>query len=167
MSDDDTPIDDLIDGLAIDKNYGSHNDDRDGDSEVLGAEVVNWRELTDDQAPEIWAQLREWVEWLCSRYNLDTSTVPDCWWKHSPLVEALSAIHTAWLASFDSTDAGYGPIGWHERFAQTCSRLKSHYKGECSRGHTDRPTRIWPADTTDQEWRTWIRTPSVFAIVPS
>ena len=83
------------------------------------------------------------------------------------LVEELSAIHTAWLASFDSTDAGYGPIGWHERFAQTCSRLKSHYKGECSRGHTDRPTRIWPADTTDQEWRTWIRTPSVFAIVPS
>ena len=46
MSDDDTP-----------------NDDRDGDFEVLGAEVVNWRELTDDQAPEVWAQLREWVEW--------------------------------------------------------------------------------------------------------
>ena len=63
MSDDDTPIDDLIDGLAIDKDYGSPNDDRDGDFEVLGAEVVNWRELTDDQAPEVWAQLREWVEW--------------------------------------------------------------------------------------------------------
>ena len=159
MSDDDIPIDDLIDGLDVDNSFGSDDDDRDVDSEILGADIVNWRELTKDQAPEVWTQLREWVEWLSDRYNLDLNTVPACWWKHSPLVEELSAIHTAWLASFDSTDAGYGPIGWHERFAQTRTRLKSHYNGDCTRGHTDRPARSWPANAADSEWQAWIRTP--------
>ena len=59
---------------------------------------------------------------------------PDCWWRHGGLVEELSALHTSWVAAYDTVDAGYGPIGWLERFQTAIERWRTgtHYRGSCS-----------------------------------
>lgn len=133
--------------------------DRDGSSEPLGAEVVNWRELTPSEAPAVWAALRDWVEWLTARYNVPVTLIPDCWWRHGGLVEELSALHTAWVAAYDTVDAGYGPIGWLERFQTATERWRTgtHYTGSCSAGHVASPTRTMRDKTDEQAWNAWVR----------
>src|SRR5690606_22327414 len=128
---------------------------RRGDSAPLGAHVINWRVLSDPNARDAWARLREWVEWFSVRYDVPISTVPPCWWKHPSLVEELSALHTAHTAAFDASDTGFRPISWHERLTLAMPRLTRAYAGGCTRGHSPHKPRSW-ADTTDeQEWDAW------------
>jgi len=128
---------------------------RDGTSAPLGAEIVNWRRLDDQDAPRAWQRLREWVEWFTVRYDIPLSTIPDCWWKHPALLEELSALHTAHDAAFDTSDAGFGPIGWHERLAAALPRLGRAYAGGCTRGHSTHKPRSWENVTDEQEWTAW------------
>jgi hypothetical protein len=128
---------------------------RNGSSAPLGAEVVNWRHLADEDAPRAWERLRAWVEWFTVRYDIPISTVPVCWWRHPALVEELSALHTAHQAAFDQSDAGFGPIGWHERLAAAIPRLGRAYAGGCTRGHSPHKPRSWDDVTDEQEWTAW------------
>jgi hypothetical protein len=121
---------------------------------MLGISVINWRTLTKEEAPEVWTDLGEWVDWFIRRYNLPARKIPPCWYKHGALVEELSALHTAWLVSYDSLDAGYGPIGWHERLAVALPRLATWYNGECHNGHTELPQA--GNDAVPTEWADWI-----------
>ena len=125
-------------------------------SGMLGVAVVNWRTLEDGDAPQAWTDLRYWVTWFTRRYNLPARKIPPCWYQHGALVEELSALHTAWLVSFDALDAGYGPIGWQERLAAALPRLASWYNGECHNGHTELP-RVGDTGIPDG-WTDWIRT---------
>ncbi len=131
---------------------------RDGSSAPIGGAIINWRELSDEDAPEAWARLRGWVEWVSVRYNIPVSIIPNCWYQHDALVEELSALHTAHLAAFDESDAGFGPIGWHERFAVAMPRLTRAYGGGCSDGHRPLRPRNWSGVIEDQEWETWAST---------
>ena len=130
---------------------------REGDSAPLGAHIINWRTLTDQDAPTAWTRLREWVEWFVIRYRVPESTVPTCWWKHGQLVEELSALHTAHTAAFDSSDAGFGPIGWHERLSLAMPRLTRAYAGGCSNGHRDIIPRSSIGQIDEQDWSAWTR----------
>lgn len=148
----DIPIEELVAALRLD---GYDPLDRGGSSAALGAQPVSWRELSDDDARTKWDELRDWVEWMTVRYDIPEVVVPRCWWRHGALVEELSALHTAWEAAFDSTDAGFGPIGWHERFAIARPRLRAAYPGSCTNGHQDRAPRSWKDATNEQEWDAW------------
>ncbi|QIZ97789.1 hypothetical protein [Leifsonia sp. PS1209] len=121
---------------------------------MLGIAVINWRTLDDADAPQVWAELRDWVTWFTHRYNLPIRKIPPCWYKHGALVEELSALRTAWLVSFDSLDAGYGPIGWHERLAVAIPRLATWYNGECHNGHTE--LQQIGHDAVPSGWADWI-----------
>ena len=147
------PIEELVAALHLD---GLDISDRGGSSAALGAQPVNWRELPDAEARAAWDALRGWVEWVTSRYDIPEVIVPTCWWRHGALVEELSALHIAWEAAFDSTDAGFGPIGWHERFAIARPRLKAAYPGSCINGHRDRTPRSWRDATDEDEWDAWV-----------
>ncbi|NEN07652.1 hypothetical protein G3T36_17490 [Diaminobutyricibacter tongyongensis] len=150
MSGDETPIEDLLDTLP--ENWDAQLPRR--SPGMLGISVINWRALTKDEAPEIWTELGEWVDWFIRRYNLPTRKIPPCWYKHGALVEELSALHAAWLVSFDNLDAGYGPIGWHERLAVAIPRLAGWYNGECHNGHTELPQGSDHYEPRD--WPDWI-----------
>jgi len=128
---------------------------RDGSSEPIAAEIINWRYLSDYDAERVWEELREWVEWFTSRYYVPPSTVPTCWWKHGQLVEELSALHTAHVVCFDDADTGLGPIGWHERLAIALPRLTRAYGGGCSNGHQDTKPRSWAGTTDERAWTAW------------
>jgi hypothetical protein len=123
-------------------------------SEAIGAHVVDWYTLSDGDAAKEWEALRRWVEWATVRYNIAQSVIPACWYQHGALVEELSALHTAHRAAFDSSDAGLGPIGWHERFAIALPRLTRAYGGGCNNGHQTTKPRTWPAGP-DADWDAW------------
>jgi len=149
--DEEMSVAEIVAALELDNNPG----DRGGDSAPLGATPVRWRDLPDEQAREHWIALRDWVQWVTTRYDVPVALVPPCWWKHGALVEELSALHTAWNASFDRTDAGFGPVGWHERWALAPARLRAAYSGSCSSGHQPVKPRAWAAPTDGDEWDAW------------
>lgn len=146
---------DDVDALLARELSGFDPLSRYGSSRPIGGVVVNWRELPDEDAVEHWRALRSWVEWFTVRYNIAISVVPNCWWRHGHLVEELSALHTAHVAAFDPSDAGFGPIGWHERLAIAQPRLSRAYGGGCSNGHKPTRARSWSQATDEQEWQTW------------
>jgi hypothetical protein len=151
MTGGETPIEDLLETLP--EHWNEQAPRR--SPGMLGITVINWRTLLPDEAPEAWTDLGEWVSWFSRRYNLPTRKIPLCWYKHGALVEELSALHTAWLVSYDSLDAGYGPIGFHERLAAALPRLASWYNGECHNGHTELPQ---AGDSTiPLDWADWIQ----------
>src|SRR6188472_1315233 len=77
--------------------------------------TYRWRELTAAQAGSVWGDLAVWVRWLVATYQLTTSVVPDCWWRHTEIVAELYALHRAELASYARDDSGFGPLAFHER----------------------------------------------------
>lgn len=100
--------------------------------------TVNWRDISDENRAEACRELASWVhEWLIPRYQLGARQIPACWWQHGNMVEELSALHTAWRVCFDAADGGFGPIGWHERFALALQRPA--FATKCIDGH--RPER--------------------------
>lgn len=151
---DDDPDD--IEGLA--QEYFAEFDpaDRKPESTAIGGRTVSWRDLPAENARHEWTALREWVEWFTIRYDLPPATIPNCWWRHGPLVEELSALHSAHRVAFDSADTGYGPITWHERLASAMPRLKAAYAGGCNAGHRSRHSgRSWQTVTDENEWDAW------------
>lgn len=146
---------DDIDALVAADLAGYPPPGHDDSSEPLGVHVPDWRRLTDEAASAEWMPLREWVEWFTVRYNIPVSVVPACWWRHGSLVEELSALHVAHLASFDESDTGYGPIGWHERLSLAHPRLQRAGAG-CADGHSETRPRSWAGATDEQEWDAWI-----------
>ncbi|MDX2377611.1 hypothetical protein M4I32_12450 [Microbacterium sp. LRZ72] len=130
---------------------------RGGASVPLGAVAIDWKDLADDRASEVWRALRDWVEWFTARYDVPVSSIPNCWWQHPALVEELSALHTAHRASFDASDSGFGPIGWHERLAMARPRWRQAYAGSCTDGHQPEKPRSWSGTTDEREWEAWTR----------
>jgi hypothetical protein len=137
-------IDDLVRKLESDPEFSSEAlADRHGTSALSPQLTINWRTIGDDERPEACRTLATWVqEWLIPRYNIKAKMIPDCWWQHSDLVEELSALHTAWLVAFDAADAGWGPIGWHERFA--LAQTRPAFRERCTGGHRPDPSRTMP-----------------------
>lgn len=85
-----------------------------------------WREMTTEQSQEAWRSLFAWVRWLVATYQLTTSVVPDCWWRHPEIVAELYALHRAELASYTTDDPGFGPLAFHERLPHAFERLRTH-----------------------------------------
>lgn len=85
-----------------------------------------WRDMSQQQAETVWAALADWVKWLVATYQLTTSVVPDCWWKHPEIVAELYALQRAEQASYTTDDAGFGPLAFHERLPHAVERLRNH-----------------------------------------
>lgn len=85
-----------------------------------------WREMTPEQAQDAWGSLSSWVRWLVATYQLTTSVVPDCWWRHPEIVAELYALQRAELVSFTADDPGFGPLAFHERLPHAVERLRTH-----------------------------------------
>lgn len=82
-----------------------------------------WPTLDPRQAREEMDGLTRWVTWLSARYGLDHRTVPACWPEHGALVEELSALQMAWVASYAETANPAAPLDWHTNFGATRQRL--------------------------------------------
>jgi hypothetical protein len=116
-----------------------------------------WREMTQAQAQDAWGSLATWVRWLIATYQLTTSVVPDCWWRHAEIVAELYALQRAELASFMPDDPGFGPLAFHERLPHAVERLRMHTRTAGCVGlqvHKEPAPRILASDDPAfLEWR--------------
>jgi hypothetical protein len=85
---------------------------------------VDWRSVSAQDAAGVWAELREWVDWLRVEFGFDHRLVPSCWFRHSAIVNVLSALRDHWLAAYDPMGSLLGPGEWHRGLMQLEVRLR-------------------------------------------
>ncbi len=79
-----------------------------------------WRTLGPSRRRELLSQLRAWVDWLITRYELraEAQTIPPCWYRHPVAVEELTALMVAWQAAYTADEGAPSDalINWHDRW---------------------------------------------------
>ena len=85
--------------------------------------TVLWPILTTDEATEEWPKLLAWVELLRVRFP-NALRLPDCWWQHNDLVEALSALRDCERACYAPDAPSTGPVDWHRAFRDMEARME-------------------------------------------
>jgi hypothetical protein len=99
-----------------------------------------WKMLGEQATGATWSELREWVDWLTTRYNLD-EVVPPCWWSHDAMIEELTALYAGWHAAYMDFDArGFDPLAWHEALDRSLVRVQRWNRQGCRpESHRDDP----------------------------
>jgi hypothetical protein len=101
-----------------------------------------WRNLHEESKEELWILLRNWVEWLRSRYPL-AKRRPRCWAQHPEIVEELTALWLAWLAAYE-TENPHSPPPQTGRTAGCLDSCPDSSTAPlalpCRHKHEDRPT---------------------------
>ena len=117
---------------------------------------THWPSLLPDQARPAWADLRHWVERLVDRFGVETRVVPPCWYRHTTLVEALSALRDHERISFAPSASPTAAVDWfralreiEHRLTQDCART------QCSvNEHRPDPPRSWQTDQA--QWQAFV-----------
>ncbi|MBY4212632.1 hypothetical protein HQO27_01650 [Rhodococcus fascians] len=75
-----------------------------------------WRYLDTEQARQLWDELIDWTAWIRERYELEVK-IPPCWYRHSPVVEELSALMAAWTDAYYRGDEYRDDLtAWHTQW---------------------------------------------------
>ncbi|GAA1854517.1 hypothetical protein [Myceligenerans crystallogenes] len=115
---------------------------------LIPVQPMNLRALTSAEAELYWRALDDWVDWLRRDYGLGVAQVPPLWHRHAELRWELSALHTAWLASYDSEASALAPVAWHRELAESLRRLHDWIGQSGTTLAEDRPTQVtlWPGE---------------------
>lgn len=110
-----------------------------------------WRHLPEDAAAGLWARLRDFVDWLNSRYALDSERqIPACWYRHPVAVEELTALLCSWQSVYCGQDvASDALLAWHAHSLWPCvDRLPERSGWQRCRGgeHVQRASTIYRTD---------------------
>lgn len=115
----------------------------------------NWQELDGEQSVKLMEALNEWVTWINERYGVtDSFRIYGCWYRHSAVVEELTAVWVAWKAAYyGHKDPTNDPASWHDgTFWPMMKRIRSETWGlsNCHTEHADpRPSF---RDSTDPQF---------------
>lgn len=112
-----------------------------------------WRHLDRDQTRQLAEELRDWVDWLISRYRL--ANIPPCWFRHGNYVEELTALFVAWKAAYNPKVSLPNDhlINWHDRWFRPCmERLTAP---SCMNGQHQEPGPVL-AQTDLDDFDTWL-----------
>jgi len=119
-----------------------------------------WRALGPSRRRELLSQLREWVDWLITRYELraEAQTIPPCWYRHPGAVEELTALMVAWQAAYSQDESAPSDalINWHDRWLwPALHRLNVQLRvwPKCT-GGTHEPARPRPPLTGETDFTT-------------
>ncbi|MFC8178726.1 hypothetical protein ACFULT_07625 [Rhodococcus sp. NPDC057297] len=98
----------------------------DSELDELTPSRFTWRYLDNVQTRTLWDELIDWVDWIRGRYELDTK-IPPCWYRHSPVVEELSALMVAWTDAYYRGDEYRDDLtAWHTQwFWPVIGRIRS------------------------------------------
>ncbi len=77
---------------------------------------IYWPTRDPDQVEFDWPCLAEWVNRLRARFPHMTARIPDCWYRHNDLVEALLALRDHERVSYSSTAPASAAVEWHRAF---------------------------------------------------
>ena len=119
-----------------------------------------WRALGPGRRRELLTQLRDWVDWLITRYELraEAQTIPPCWYRHPVAVEELTALMVAWHAAYTADEGAPSDalINWHDRWLwPALHRLNVQLRiwPKCT-GGTHEPARTGPPLTSETDFTT-------------
>jgi hypothetical protein len=133
-----------------DHGFEGVGDLRDAFQQLLGdaPRPINWSTLEAEDAEAEWLELNQWVNWLRREYGLPAAIVPPLWHRHPELVWELSALHLAWVSSYDPQQAATAPLAWHRDFQLARERLREWTAVSGTKLDRDRPTRqtAWPGE---------------------
>ncbi len=123
-----------------------------------------WHLLDGDQQRELFAELREWVDWLIERYAVQSEQyrIEPCWYRHSVAVEELTALMVAYRAEYSPSQrkASAGLISWHTMWLWPClARLNSMgIFAACRRDRQHVESRIEIRTTDDADFANFLTT---------
>lgn len=126
---------------------------------MLPLRPMNLNLLTSLEATIYWRELDAWVDRILrGDYGLGTQHVPPLWHRHPELRWELSALHTAWLASYDPEASAVAPVAWQRELADAKYRLADWVALAGTGLKENRPTphTHWPGELgfgADQSWR--------------
>jgi len=89
---------------------------------------VYWPTRDPEQAEFDWPSLAEWVHRLRARFPHMTARLPDCWYRHNDLVEALLALRDHERISYSSTAPASAAVEWHRAFRDMEARWDAWIK---------------------------------------
>jgi hypothetical protein len=109
-----------------------------GRADADGAAPILWWRLSAQEAHDEWPALYDWVELLRQRYP-NGIRLPDCWYRHNDLVEALSALRDFERACFCAKAPAGAAVDWQRAFRDVEQRLELWIRrspcGVSERGH--------------------------------
>jgi hypothetical protein len=123
-----------------------------------------WHLLDGAQQRELFAELREWVDWLIERYAVQSEQyrIEPCWYRHPVAVEELTALMVAYRAEYSSSQhkASAGLISWHTMWLWPClARLNSMgIFAACRRDRQHVESRIDIRTTDDADFAEFLAT---------
>ena len=123
------------------------------DDPVPGADGTErrwiWEELTPKERRERLEELSPWVAWLVENFNLQ-ATIPQCWYRHLPVLHHLTALYLGWVRTFTARTEGRDLA--EAEWLATLHNLKQHLQiaGCISAGkHQDTVVRAWHTSISD------------------
>lgn len=122
-------------------------------ADLTGPSRWAWEFLSREEAAQLWAETRWFVDYLSLRYPLSTElSIPPCWYRHTVAVDELSDLYAAWREAYCSGDRPSDAMtGWRNRwFWPTLHTLSSHADWrECKaqREHVEPTARQEPTDS--------------------
>ncbi len=122
----------------------------------------SWRHLGPAQTRALFTELRDWVDWLITRYELrgEAETIPPCWFLHPVAVEELTALMVAWKAAHSQKEIAPSDalVNWHDRWMwPTLHRLNLQLRvwGKCT-GGSHVPSRPAPPVTDEASFTSFL-----------
>jgi len=108
-----------------------------------------WQGIGEDEAFEQWRQLASWVGWLRRRYPI-ADQLPACWWRHSELVEELTAVWLAWHAAYTEPHGQLtAPADFHDRVLPSFLTRVRRWGVQCLDEHRPRPASVYGHEAVD------------------
>ena len=105
----------------------------------------NWRTLHGHGAEILWRDVNDWVGWLRHRYPV-AQQVPPCWWRHTELIEELTALYLAWRAAYTDANANLtAPADFHHHYLPAAIERVTGWGVHCSDQHRDRASTVYAA----------------------
>jgi hypothetical protein len=122
----------------------------------------SWRHLGPSQTRALFTELRDWVNWLITRYQLrgEAETIPPCWFLHPVAVEELTALMVAWRAAYSQKEIAPSDalVNWHDRWMwPTLHRLNVQLRvwAKCT-GGSHVPSRPAPPVTDESSFTSFL-----------
>ncbi|MHB8220773.1 MAG: hypothetical protein ACYDHU_10710 [Acidimicrobiales bacterium] len=114
-------------------------------------EVLHWPDIPPDEIESAWEDLRAWVTELLARFAwIDHHVVPDCWWRHSELVELLSALRGHEQMAFLPGQPPTAAADWFRAMRDLLGMARAWVaESGCAAGHIERPSRVTAIDPDD------------------
>ena len=101
-----------------------------------------------EDARDAWLLFVEWVVALQRRYQLPSSKLPKCWWRHPAAVEELAAL---WISHRNAYRTGeHAPVIWHDTLDRVLHRIGKVWVLDCATSGEHQDTKgTTPWDLTD------------------